>query len=69
MNIEIKSISQIVDEATAGPPEQPIEDRRALIAELRQIKNQLEAGLRALALVRLTNLLRRLDESPQEGPQ
>ena len=45
------------------------EDRRAIIAELRAIKNQLEANLRALALVRLTNLLRRLDAESQQGPQ
>ncbi len=47
---------------------QPIGDRRALIAELRKIKDQLEAKLPAMALVRVTNLLRRIDaESQSEG--
>lgn len=65
MNSDIKSISEIVSAEA-----KPIEDRRALIAELRHVKNLLEAKLPALALVRLTNLLRRLDaESQTEGQQ
>ena len=48
------------------PEDANAQDRRALIAELRAIKNQLEANLRALALVRLTNLLRRIDQESEQ---
>ncbi len=58
------SISELV-----AAEAKPIEDRRAIIAELRKIKDQLEAKLPAMALVRVTNLLRRIDaESNQEQP-
>ncbi len=46
-------------------PSPAIEDRRALIAELRKIKDQLEAKLPAMALVRVTNLIRRIDRESE----
>jgi hypothetical protein len=49
-------------------PSPPIEDRRALIAELRAIHAHLEARLPAMALVKLGNLIRRIDAESQEQP-
>ncbi len=40
-------------------------DMRAIVGELRGIQAALEANLRALALVRLTNLLRRIDRESE----
>jgi len=54
--------------AGAVDSSQPLE-MRAIVSELRGIQAALEANLRAIALVRVSNLLRRLDESPHEGPQ
>ncbi|MES2367367.1 MAG: hypothetical protein V4563_15935 [Pseudomonadota bacterium] len=47
-------------------PSPAIEDPRALIAELRVIQAHLEANLRAMALVKLTNLIRRIDRESEQ---